>query len=86
MESIAELDVNLPWAIPVEATESLAVVEIHPTVAHIQGIQRRGESLSEVLTDREIERCVLKQVVPRIWLPWKGIAEARAIVDIRGSK
>ena len=38
-ESIAELDVNLPWVVPVEPTEGLAVVEILPAVSHIQGIQ-----------------------------------------------
>ena len=86
MESIAELDINLPWVVPVEATESLAVVEIHPAVGHIQGIQRRGKALTEVFANREIERGVLRQVVPRIWLPRKGIAEASAVVDIGGSK
>ena len=86
MESIAELDINLPWVVPVEATESLAVVEIHSAVGHVQGIQRRGESLAEILTDREIKAGVLRQVVPWIWVPRKGIAEARAVVDVGGSK
>ena len=35
VESIAELDINLPWVVPVESTEGLAVVEIHSTVGHI---------------------------------------------------
>src|ERR1700730_8845364 len=86
MESIAELDVNLPWVVPVEATESLAVVEIHTTVGYIQSVERRGESLAEVLTDREIKRGVRRQVVPWIWVPRKGITEARAVVDVSGSK
>jgi hypothetical protein len=86
MESIADLDVNLPWVVPVEASERLAVVEVDSAVSHVQGVQRRGESLAEVLTDQEIKRGVLRQVVPRIWVPRKGIAEARAVVDVGGGK
>src|ERR1700730_12762260 len=86
MESIAELDVNLPWVVPLETTETLAVIEIHEAVAYIQSIHRCGKALAEVFANREIKRGVLRQVVPRIWLPWKGIAEARAVVDVGGSK
>ena len=86
MESIAELDINLPGVVPVEATEGLAVVEIHSAVGHIQGIQRCGEAFAEVFAEREIERGVLRQVVSWIGLPRKGIAEARAVVDVGGSK
>lgn len=86
MESIAELDVNLPWVVPVEASEGLAVVEVDSAVSHVQSVQRRGESLAEVLTDRKVKRGVLRQVVPRIWVPRKRIAEARAVVDVGGGK
>ena len=86
MKPVAQLDEDFARIIPVETAECLAIVEVHAAVGHIQGIQRSGESLTEVLTDREIESCVLRQVVPWIWLPWKGIAEARAVVDVSGSK
>jgi hypothetical protein len=49
MESIADLGINLPWIVPVKATEGLAVVEFQPTVGYIQGVQRCGESLTEIL-------------------------------------
>jgi hypothetical protein len=86
MESVAELEIDFPWVVPMEATEGLAVVEVDSAVGHVQDIQRCGESLAKILTDREIEGCVLRQVVPWIWLPRKGIAEARAVVDVGGSE
>jgi hypothetical protein len=86
MESITDLDINLPWVVPVEATEGLAVIEVDSAVGHVQGIQRRGESLAEVLTDRKIKGGVLRQVVPWIWVPRKSIAEARAVVEVGGGK
>ena len=86
MESIAELDINLPGLVPMEATEGLAVVQIHTAVSGVQRIQRRGESLAEILADREIKGCVLRQMVPRIWLSRKSIAETRAVVHVRRSK
>jgi hypothetical protein len=30
MDSISELDINLPWVVSVEAAEGLAIIEIHP--------------------------------------------------------
>ena len=86
MESIAELNVYLPWVVPVEATESLAVVEIHTTVGHIQSVQRRGESLAKILAYGEIKGCVLRQVVSGIGLSRKGVAEAGTVIQVRGSK
>ena len=56
-----------------EATEGLAVVEIHPTIGHIQGVQRRGESFAEILAKGKIEGRVLRQIVPRIRLPGKAL-------------
>ena len=86
MESVAELEIDLPWVVPMEATEGLAVVEVDSAVGHVQDIQRCRKSLAKIFTDREIEGCVLRQVVPWVWLPWEGIAEARAVVEVGGSK
>src|ERR1700676_1114708 len=86
MESVAQLDENFPRIVPVETAEGLAVVEIHAAVGHIQGVQRCGESVAEILAEGKIEGCVLRQVVPGIRRVRKGVAEAGAIVNVRGGK
>jgi len=52
----------------VKTAEGLAVVEFHPAVSHVHGVQRRGESLAEILAGGKIKRCVSRQVVPWIGL------------------
>ena len=69
-----------------ETAEGLAVVEIYSAIGHIQGVQRCGESIAEILAERKIEGCVLWQVVPGIRRVRKGVAEAGAVVNIRGQK
>ena len=86
MESIADLDINLPWVVPVEATEGLAVVKVDSAVGHVQSIQRRGKPLAEVLTQRHIESSVSRQVVSGIRLARESVAEAGAVVDVAGSE
>jgi len=85
MEAIAQLDENFPWIVPVEPSEGLAVIEIHPAIGHIRGVQRCGEPVAEILAKRKIEGRVLRQMVSRIRRPRKGIAETGAIVNIGGS-
>jgi hypothetical protein len=70
----------------VETAESLAIVEIHPTVRNVQDVQRRGESLAKILAYGEIKGCVLRQVVSPIGLSRKGVAEAGTVIQVRGSK
>jgi len=85
MASLADLDINLPWVVPVKAIEGLAVVAVDSAVGHVQGIQRCGESLAEVLTDLPTERsrvvCCGKWS-PGYGCPGKDIAEARAVIDV----
>jgi hypothetical protein len=83
MEPIANLGINLTRMVPVETAEGLAVVEFHPTVCYIQGVQRCGESLTEILANGQTEGSVLRQFVPRIRLPGKGVTETGAVVDVR---
>src|SRR5258708_7826601 len=86
MEAIAQLDVNFPRVIPVEAAERLAVVKIHPAIRDIQGVQGCRESVVEILAEGEIEVRVVGQMVSGIRRVRKGIAEAGAVVTIRGEK
>lgn len=69
MESIAHLGIKLTRIVPVKTAERLAVVEFHPTVGYIQGVQRCGESLTEILAMGKTERSVLWQLVRWIRLP-----------------
>ena len=82
MEPIAKLHRDFPRVVPMKTPEGLAIVEIHPAVGHVQGEQRYGKSLAEILTEGEIEGCVLWQVVTWIRLPRKGVAETRAVVNV----
>ena len=84
VEAITHLDENLARIVPVETSESLAVIKFHPAIGHIQGVQRCGESVAEILAKGKIEGRVLRQVVPWIWGPRKGVAEAGAVVNIGG--
>src|ERR1700690_2907827 len=69
--------------IPVEATEGLAVVELHAAVGDIQGVERGRDAFAEVFADRKIERGVRWQMVSRIGLIDKTVGEAGAVIDIR---
>ena len=84
VKAVAQLDENFARVVPVETAEGLAVIKFHPAIGHIQGVQGCGESVAEILAERKIEGRVLWQVVPGIWRPWKGVAEAGAVVNIRG--
>ena len=86
MEAIAQLDVNFPRVIPVEAAERLAVVKIHPAIRDVQGVQRCGESVVEILAEGEVEAVVLRQMVAGIASVRKGVAEPGAVVNICGDK
>jgi len=77
VESIAELNVDLPWAVPVEAAESHTIVELHTTVRDIQSVERRRESFAKLLAQGEIEGCVLGKIIPRIGLVWKAVSVFR---------
>jgi hypothetical protein len=39
VEAVAQLDINLPWIVPVEAAEGHAIVEFHAAVGNVQRIQ-----------------------------------------------
>src|SRR5712691_6031904 len=86
MESVAKFDIDLARVVPMKASEGLAVVEVHAAVGHVQGIQRCGDALAEVLTDREIESCVLRQVITGIGLVNESVTEAGAVIDVGGSE
>jgi hypothetical protein len=38
MEPVSNLDIDLPWIIPVETTKGLTVIEFHATVRHVESI------------------------------------------------
>ena len=66
-----------------KTAEGLAVVEFHAAAGHVQSVKRYGESLAEILSEGKIERGVLRQLVPWIRVPGKGITEAGTIVNVR---
>jgi hypothetical protein len=84
MESVAQFGINLPRVVPVETSEGLAVVEVHAAVGYVQGIQRCGDALAEVLANRNVERGVLRQMVAGIGLVNECVTEAGAIIDVGG--
>src|SRR5260370_2492741 len=66
VKAVTKFNINLPRIIPMEATESDAVVELDAAVGDIHGIQRGGEALPEVFADRKIEGRVTWQIKARI--------------------
>ena len=86
VEAVTQLDENFPRIVPVETAEGLTVIEVHPAIGHIQGVQRCGESVAEILAEGKIEGCVLRQVGPWIRRVREGVAEAGAVVNVRGHK
>ena len=72
MESIADLDINLPWVVPVEATEGLPVVKVDSAVGHVQSI-----SDAENRSPKSLPRDTSKVVCPGKLFPgygWPGKA------------
>src|ERR1700674_408678 len=84
MKSVAQFDIDLARVVPMETAEGLAVVEVHAAVGHVQGIQRCGDALAEVLANRKVERGVLWQMASRIRAARERVTEAGAVVDVRG--
>ena len=69
-----------------EAAKRLAIVKIHPAIRDIQNMQRRRESVAEILADGEIEACVLRQMIAWVGGARKGVAEAGAVINVCGGK
>src|SRR5580692_1172 len=86
MKSVAEFDVNLTRIVEVESSEGEAVVEQDAAIRHIQSGQRDFVLLAETLPDGNVERGVLRQIVPRILRVRHPVRESRAVVDIRRSE
>src|SRR4029077_9437497 len=76
METVAQFDIDFARVVPMETAEGLAVVEIHAAVGHVQGVQRGGNALTEVLAERQIERGVLGQMPFRIRVARERVTEA----------
>lgn len=81
MKTIPQFYVNFAWIVPVEAAEGEAVIGEQVTIGNIERVQRGGETLAEILADREVESGVLRQVSGR----GIAISKSRAIVDVCGS-
>ena len=82
MEPVTNLDIDLPWVIPVETTKGLTVIEFHAAIRHVEGIHRCGEAFAEVFAQGDIERRVPGQVISRIGLALEGVAETGTVVDV----
>src|ERR1700731_1779962 len=82
MKAIAELGINLARIVPVKAAEGHAVVEFHATVGDVQSVERNRISLAEILTQRQIKSRVLRQIISRVRLAGKRVAEAGAVIDV----
>ena len=86
METIAKLQINLPWIVPVESAKSQAVIQLHAFIADVQRRQRQGVLLGESLADRQVYRGVGRQINPGILglrRSVQPVGEPRAIVHVR---
>ena len=82
MEPIANLDINLPWIIPVETTKGLAVIEFDAAVRHVERIERCRKAFAKVFAQGDIECRVPGQVISRIGLALEGVAETGTVVHV----
>ena len=82
MEAVTQLDINLPWVIPMESAECQAVVQLHAAVCHVEGGYRDGVFFSETFPERNIERGVPWQIVPGVLNGRRPVVEPRAVVHI----
>ena len=86
MKPIAELRVDCARIVPVKSAKRQTVVQLHATISHIQRGYGDGVSLHEGFPEREIERGVLRQIVPGILRVRNPVREPRAVVHIRRSE
>ena len=63
MEPVTQLDEDFTWIVEVESAKGLAIVQHDATICHIQSGHGNREILTEVFAEREIKRCVCRQVV-----------------------
>src|ERR1035437_2236147 len=63
MEAVTQINENFSWIVEVVSAKRQAVVQHHAAVCHIQSAYRHCETFSEILAEREINRCVCRQVV-----------------------
>ena len=84
MKTVANFNVDFAGIVPVEAAEGDAVVEFNAAVGDVDGIERSRKALAEILAQREIESCVLRQIGTGIRLAGKRVTETGTIVDVRG--
>ena len=55
METVAQLDKNFPRIQVVRASKGKAVVERHPAIGDVQGLNVQREALAETLPEREVK-------------------------------
>src|SRR5580700_11105160 len=88
MKSITEFYINLPRVVIVESSKGQAVVEQHASIRQVQTRQREPVFifLAKAFPERNVESCVLRQIVPGILCIWQTVGESRSVIDIRGGE
>src|ERR1035438_377112 len=84
VKSPTEFDVDLPRVVKVESSKGQTVVEQYAAIRHIQSSQGDLVSLAltKALSHGNVERRVLRQIVPRILCVRRPVGESRAVVHI----
>ena len=81
METIAQLHKNFPRIQEVGAAEGEAIVQREAAVGHVDALHVDGESFTETLAERKVERGVRREMIAgdiRI-----AVGESRSVVDVR---
>src|ERR1700683_1840286 len=84
VEAIAKFDVDFARVVPVISAEDEARVIFAAAVGDIQCGEGCGKTFAEILADREIESCVLRQIIAWVGRAGESIAEAGTVVDVGG--
>ena len=64
METVSDLDVELPGIVVMEAAEGEAVVEEHAAVGDVNGLEINGEALAKLPAEPQIKGCVWLKMIP----------------------
>src|SRR5215831_14939335 len=83
MKTPAELSVDFPRAIVMEAAKCEAVVNQQVIVSHVERVETDRKALAEILADAQIELSVSRQIGIGVLRVGRAVNEAGAVVEVR---
>lgn len=86
MKAIVQLHKDFARIEEMRAAEGEAVVEQHPAIGDVEGLQIDGKALAELLAEREVKRSVRLEMIAGGHRRLIAVGEARGVGDIGGGR